>query len=517
MGNTQTLQIPKKEGTPADFHSITWYLLTLLAFGIFLASVWIVRNHVVETTDATLFTSRLVKLCVYFILAFALRNRPLKLKTLFWFGLLFLVLSLAVTTMASISVGMDISYDLALEFVAAALSGIAEPILMLTFMICLTRYQVKYMAIGLAFAYLLGDVIYFSSTLMSAEIANLIISVGKVGAGALLFVVLTIGSPSLPKTYVDQKPNDKVISMPNNLGAVMLALVCGIVACMVCYGLFAQLAGSGQHDGLFDSASQIISLLVRLLIVVFCIYYGGRFELGALLAISIPLFLIGLAILPSNLLGEGLLVSGLFLKAGSNALTVLSLILALALARGNLSRSFFYVGLTLGAVSFTHVGRYIGYWLINQVVVDEVLVGRLALTGCAIIAAYLLVLYLKAPKISLSESKSALEKEELPALSGVADEVSACWKDPVARTSLVFCAKIERFGSNIGVSGREKEVLFEVAFGYTVDNIAEHLFLSRETVKTYLSRVYRKAGVSSRQDLLKAIDSFDFETESVGG
>jgi DNA-binding NarL/FixJ family response regulator len=54
-----------------------------------------------------------------------------------------------------------------------------------------------------------------------------------------------------------------------------------------------------------------------------------------------------------------------------------------------------------------------------------------------------------------------------------------------------------------GLTPKEHEILQLVAQGLSNPEIAERLWLSRETVKTHLSSVYRKLGVSSRTQAAK--------------
>jgi DNA-binding CsgD family transcriptional regulator len=51
------------------------------------------------------------------------------------------------------------------------------------------------------------------------------------------------------------------------------------------------------------------------------------------------------------------------------------------------------------------------------------------------------------------------------------------------------------------LTAREREIADLVADGLTSPAIAEQLCLSRRTVETHISRVYRKTGVSSRAAL----------------
>lgn len=58
-----------------------------------------------------------------------------------------------------------------------------------------------------------------------------------------------------------------------------------------------------------------------------------------------------------------------------------------------------------------------------------------------------------------------------------------------------------RIGRSEGVSSREKEIIDLVCQGCTNKEIASRLFLSEQTVKAHLSRIFRKFNVSNRSQL----------------
>lgn len=70
-----------------------------------------------------------------------------------------------------------------------------------------------------------------------------------------------------------------------------------------------------------------------------------------------------------------------------------------------------------------------------------------------------------------------------------------------------MCAGIQALEN----SERERDLLFEALHGRTVEGVAETLFLSRDTVKTYLSRAYARAGVNNKQAVLKLIDEWELK------
>ena len=66
---------------------------------------------------------------------------------------------------------------------------------------------------------------------------------------------------------------------------------------------------------------------------------------------------------------------------------------------------------------------------------------------------------------------------------------------------------IKRFAGDMKIdsklSGREREVLQLIAMGYTQNDIAARLFISRKTVETHRARIGRKLGADNRTELVR--------------
>ena len=63
-------------------------------------------------------------------------------------------------------------------------------------------------------------------------------------------------------------------------------------------------------------------------------------------------------------------------------------------------------------------------------------------------------------------------------------------------------ARCEELAGLYRLSEREREVMALLAQGMSYGHIEKELFISLNTVKSHASRIYRKLGVSSRQELI---------------
>ncbi|MBR2834185.1 MAG: hypothetical protein IKE43_00520 [Coriobacteriales bacterium] len=68
-------------------------------------------------------------------------------------------------------------------------------------------------------------------------------------------------------------------------------------------------------------------------------------------------------------------------------------------------------------------------------------------------------------------------------------------------------SKLQEIAATMGLSAREGEVLDLIVHGYSAKRIAQKLFVSESTVVTHTTHIYRKFGVSSKQELLEKIES----------
>ena len=96
-------------------------------------------------------------------------------------------------------------------------------------------------------------------------------------------------------------------------------------------------------------------------------------------------------------------------------------------------------------------------------------------------------------------SIGAEEKELLSAVESAATgwEVGDTGENPTVG-SVTSPARAHQLGTDVGLSDREMEMLTLIAQGFSNQQIASRLFLSINSVKTYIRTAYRKIGVDSR-------------------
>lgn len=70
-------------------------------------------------------------------------------------------------------------------------------------------------------------------------------------------------------------------------------------------------------------------------------------------------------------------------------------------------------------------------------------------------------------------------------------------------------AAFSRFAIALGLTPREEEVFSHLIKGCTSAQIAQRMFVSRNTVLTHLKSIYRKADVHSKADILDLYEGFE--------
>jgi len=111
------------------------------------------------------------------------------------------------------------------------------------------------------------------------------------------------------------------------------------------------------------------------------------------------------------------------------------------------------------------------------------------------IVSFVLVLFIAACFVLLFNGRKSFSlNENLPGAPGEGSE-------GFNRASCVLLAK------EIGLSERETEVMMLLAQGRTLPRISQELVISLNTVQSHTKRIYQKANIHSRQELLDVLES----------
>ena len=71
----------------------------------------------------------------------------------------------------------------------------------------------------------------------------------------------------------------------------------------------------------------------------------------------------------------------------------------------------------------------------------------------------------------------------------------------------LHAARCDSLAARYGLSPRERDVLYLLARGRSIDYIAQDLSISFNTAKSHIRHIYVKADIHSRQELLDLMDS----------
>ena len=485
--------------------------MAALGLGMLLGFMWSSRNASSAVAEWQIFLARFSSMVAFVVIALAYRTRPPLGNSLLLMGAGCLAGCLACDGLALLIEGD--SELVALGAVGSACEGAGLAALEVLFLEAVLSFDLRRGIVVVGAAYLVAELTYFTLLVAPIDAIVTVIRAGEVATLGLLVALRRMtsaaagtGEANAPGSGTGSHADIPAGTHPT-FGDAPLPAVLGTIACLtLAWGLFAQMTGEGAF-AFFDTTSEIIMVAVRALLLVACVMVGARASFAGMAAACVGVWALGILVV-------GLLwgtatpsTSALVVKAGLYALQVFSLVILVKDGRRSRGDFYFCAGLVLSALMFAHVSRL----MVLAVYANEPVVGDDAVTIVAV-AAFLVILALA---VALG-SRTGAEGMGTPPTAGnsggcrpgsAADSAATV----TARRNAEFAARFERFCTAHDLPERECEVLLETLHGYTVDGVAERLSLSRETVKTYLSRTYSRAGVGGRQELLAALDQAEAE------
>ncbi|NLG10731.1 MAG: helix-turn-helix transcriptional regulator, partial [Coriobacteriaceae bacterium] len=144
-----------------------------------------------------------------------------------------------------------------------------------------------------------------------------------------------------------------------------------------------------------------------------------------------------------------------------------------------------YFSLAMGILWLSNIiGQITGANLLSSTSIDSGVISIISLTAVwilAMVSILLLLLFIRSHTLLLAMS--------------------------ITDTTPSLLEKIHSFSVSCGLSPRETEILIEFAHGRSASYISNSFYISEHTVKTHLRRIYSKAKIHNRQELLNLIDA----------
>lgn len=339
-----------------------------------------------------------------------------------------------------------------------------------------------------------------------------------VGMGVLVWVAFR-GAPRALRSG-DASPGDAAGAPVFGSGSVPPLPACafaGLVLSTVA-GFFVSLPLPGASTGLFGDVAHTLSvILLVLLAVVYALAPAALRGCGALYA-AVVLCAAGCLLVP--VAGA----DGATMQAGVTVVRIARLlfeacfwVLAVMAARGDERSGALAVGVSLA------VNTYYGGTLLVLAFGEAALSSLAATTYAALVA--LAAVCLCAVVLGAFRPTCALVRTAPPSTAPARrDPDSAAAPLPeqvapkgpggqaagsVAERLGAFDARLLRFVEQEDLGEREAAILVEVVHGHSGEAVGERLGYSRDAVKFSLAKIYAKAGVSSKQELLKAIEDIE--------
>lgn len=510
-------------------------LLAAVGLALFLSAVWTARNENALVSDYGLYAARFAKVAACFVIAFAMRSHIPSIERMLAAGAGFIGVHL-VAYGATVALGPASPEYLMASVLSGVFSGIGEAFIILLFAHLLSTFAPRTSAVAIPAAYLLNEVLYYSTLYLPIPLILALRPAGKVLAiGILLWCIrrkraVTEAGEEHPFQYgvslhVSREP---VLGFLSGSRDWMLILA-GTTLFPFLFGFIAQVcSNAGTNSGLYDVVNELMAIGLLLLLIVYGATRGRRLTFEEVLYFTVPLFATGCLLLPFFWKGQ-VPFAGLLVKCGYTVYQVMFWMLLARKCYEDIRHTYLYFGIFYGLFELaTAAARLLASSLWQADMVDFETMALVGLVSLWLIALYGLVFFaitnvwarrggeVVGDSAVLASVANAEVRRPAPGAAGEdAGEDSAgptaakADGEEALSEASPFARRLDGFCERYEITPREREVLVEAMHGYSMENIGRRLYVSRETVKTHLRRVYGKVGVSGKQELIAAIDHFD--------
>lgn len=499
-------------------------LLAAVGLALFLSAVWTARNENALVSDYGLYTARFAKVIACFSIAFIMRGHIPSVTRMLAVGAAFIGLHLAAYG-ATFVLGPEAPEYLMASVLSGVFSGIGEACIILLFAHLLSTFAPSVSAVAIPVAYLLNEILYYSTLYLPTPAILVLRPVGKVAAIAVLWWCIC-RKRSVPSVD-DELPFQYGVSLRASREPMLgflsssqdwMLILAGTTLFPFLFGFIAQVcSNAGTNSGLYDVVNELMALGLLVLLVAYGALRGRRLTFDEVLYFTVPLFATGCLLLPYFWNGS-VPLAGLLVKCGYTLYQVMFWMLLARKCHENIRHTYLCFGVFYGLFELaTAAARLWASSLWQAAMVDFQTMAFVALFSLWLIALYGLLFF--AISKFWQRRGAAADSAAAPQASACSDAStgngSSSEGDCLAPEEQLspFARNLDAFCERYDLTPREREVLLEALHGYSMENIGRRLYVSRETVKTHLRRIYNKVGVSGKQELISFIDHYD---ESAG-
>jgi DNA-binding CsgD family transcriptional regulator len=274
-----------------------------------------------------------------------------------------------------------------------------------------------------------------------------------------------------------QNKSHMFLEDPQRLGL----LVFGSLVFPLLYGFVAQICVLAHVSlGLYDVWSEVVAIIAYLLLGIIAAFVPHRLRVESGFTVILALFSMAFLILPI-VWGEDIFLSGFMVKVGFLLYNTLVYLAIVRVVQREPHSFYFYFALAFALQLFAITGgRELGGLFFPMLELESVALASLVVIWLLAVCTLAL---------------SFLVRRQQPAI--------------VDKTTSAFEQRCILFAQRYALSNREFEVLLAFTRGRSMNRIAEALSISNNTARTYIDRIYAKAGLRSKQELIAFIENLE--------
>ena len=460
------------------------------------------------------------------VFAIVLRKKELKTRSFFIVAATLVSFQLLAMLLAPMFSGSE---KIALGVVVTVAEGVSSCLFMFLFLTGLIRCSFREIAVAIAAGYLLVHV-YDGLFLGAPEAVRLLQR--PAGLLAILTLAGVLSHQMRKRTSSEvEAPEGQAKSASYMAGlpsgeqpetvADCVLLACFVSVVLLIQGVYSQVTGLGSagNTPAFNMFAEVFAAGARVAVLAYCLLC--KRELSSLhIAVGASLFcLAGIPAVELLWGTDAYLVGSTIINSARYILLPVVSIFGVQMAR----RFPENTRLMIAATYSCYVSRFAALGLVADFAANPS-VGLPLVTLCSLwvvacaMPAYLLIrrhLHSRGTRNANRADAASAEVAQLgaPIETGAAhvrphaSQALSEITDPALLGEIQFYQRLESLCDEAQLTEREKEILREVLHGYSIDSIASRLNLSASTVKTYLSRSYTRFGVTSRQAVLRLLDT----------